>query len=331
MILTICIPTFNRSKYLSVCLNNLLPQIVPYKNDIEIIVIDNNSTDNTITVVNKFKFEYPFLKFHKNHTNLGYTGNQINSYTLSNGYYTAFLSDDDVYLDSILQNLLPILNLKKYIFIALNYYGFKNNFNEIISTNFAPITTLEFKRAYDILNYPSVGHWSGFIINSELAKKTLNNVINLKSIEEFEKNRGIIGEIIHRALANTKEPSLFFGPRLLAVNIPENVDYDVFNHLYIDDYKFYLQLYKEKYINDADLDYRKQLILSKLKKSILTQSFKYSNKNLHQIKHSLDILFSNDLIYTKKIRPYFFLTSFYPVKYFMKLSYNIYKKFNFIF
>ena len=329
MILTICIPTYNRANYLNVCLQNLLPQVDKYKEDIEVIVIDNNSTDETNLIVNKYLNDYSFLKYHINESNIGYTGNQIMAYTLPNGFYTAFLSDDDVYLDTLIINLLTILYLKKYSFIALNYYSFKKNISEIFKTDFAPVNNVEFKRSYDILNYPSVGHWSGFIINTNLAKETLSKVLILKTTEEFEKNRGIIGEMIHRALALTNEPSFFFGSRLLAVNVPEIVDYDVFNHLYIDDYKFYLQLYEEKYINESDLDYRKILILTKLKKSILTQSFKYTKNELLEIKDKLDIFFKKEKVYINKIRPLFYIINIFPVRQIIKITYSIYKKFKF--
>ena len=328
MILSICIPTYNRVKFLKVCLQNLLPQIIPYKDEVEVIVIDNCSIDETQQLVNDFIKEYSFIKYYRNVKNLGYTGNQIKAYTLSNGFYTAFLSDDDVYLDTLLNKLLKIIYKKKYIFIALNYYGFKNNFNVIYSSNFAPEKNIEFERAYDILNYDSVGHWSGFIINTELAQLTLKKVLTLKTLVEFEKNRGLIGEMIHRALPSTKSPSFFFGERLLAVNIPKEVDYDIFHHLFIDDYKFYLQLYKEKYINEKDLFYRKQLILSKLTKTIITRLFQYNNIEVHNIKNELDILFKDDLIYNKKIKPYFFIMNFYLIKQILKFSYFIFKKFN---
>jgi glycosyltransferase involved in cell wall biosynthesis len=327
MILSICIPTYNRAKYLNNCLKNLLPQVLNFKDEVEIIIIDNNSTDETNSIVKIYTKEYPYIKYQKNDFNLGYTGNQILAYTLPMGFYTAFLSDDDVYLDTLIYRLLPILYLKKYSFVALNYFSFKKNIYEIFQTNFAPTNNVEFKRAYDILNYPSVGHWSGFIINTELAKMTLSDVRKLKTPEEFEKNRGLIGEIIHRALSKSIEPSFFFGQRLLAVNVPEVVDYDVFNHLYIDDYKFYMQLYEGKYINESDLIYRKKLIFSKINKSILTQSFKYSKNELLDIIISLDSLFGDDRYYVNNIRPFFQIVNYQPIRFFLKFIYLIYKKF----
>jgi glycosyltransferase involved in cell wall biosynthesis len=327
MILSICIPTYNRAQYLDKCLSYLLPQVNRFNNDVEVIVIDNFSTDETELIVKKYVEYYGFLKYYKNSENLGYTGNQIKCYTLPLGYYTAFLSDDDIYLNSLLDDLLPFLYLKKYSFVALNYYSFIDNVNVSLNSNFAPIKNVIFERAYDILNYPSVGHWSGFIINSELSKITLENVLKLKSLCEFERNRGLIGELVHRALAKTNDPSFFFGKQLLAVSVPANVDYDVFYHLYIDDYKFYLNLFYENYISTTDLDYRRNLILTKLKFSLITQSFKYSNDELDEIKYELDLLFNNYSSYKFGIRPLFRIVKLYPIKVVVKMIYFLYKKY----
>ncbi len=327
MILSICIPTYNRAQYLDKCLSYLLPQVKRFKNDVEVMVIDNFSIDGTELIVKKHIECFPFLKYYKNSENLGYTGNQIKCYTLPVGYYTAFLSDDDIYLNSLLDELLPILYLKKYSFLALNYYSFIDNVNVIRNSNFAPIKNVVFERAYDILNYPSVGHWSGFVINSELSKATLEIVLKLKPICEFERNRGLIGELVHRALAKTDDPSFFFGKQLLAVSVPANVDYDVFYHLYIDDYKFYLNLFNEKYINITDLKYRRILILTKLKFSLLTQCFKYSNVELDKIKNELDLLFKNYTSYKYGIRPLFWFVKLYPIKIVVKMIYFLYKKY----
>ena len=115
----------------------------------------------------------------------------------------------------------------------------------------------------------------------------------------------------------------------MAVNVPDVVDYDVFNHLYIDDYKFYLQLYEGKYINESDLNYRKKLIFSKINKSILTQCFKYSKNELIEIKVSLDSLFNDDKFYINNIRPLFLIVNIYPIRILLKIVYTIYMKFKF--
>ena len=64
MILSICIPVFNKSLFTKECLNDLsnLPD------NHEIIIIDNASTDNTKDIVATF----PRIKYIENKTNEGF-------------------------------------------------------------------------------------------------------------------------------------------------------------------------------------------------------------------------------------------------------------------
>ncbi len=326
MLLSICIPTFNRSDFLDKCLNTLLPQITQFGKQIEVIVIDNASVDDTKSVVGKYLRIYSFLAYHRNDSNIGYTGNQFKCYELSNGYYTAFLSDDDLYTENLISKLYPILLTKNYSFIALNYYSFLDEHTKKFKSNFAPEQNVEFKRAYDILNYPSVGHWSGLIINSQLAKETLIKIKKLKSFNEFEKNRGIIGELIHRALPFENRPSFFLGERLLAVKVPLEMDYDIINHIYIDVYKFYYRLFKENYITQQDLNYRKNLILSELSKTLIIECYKYSNSDLNLFKSEFDEMFSTELKYKLTTRPLFGIIKLSLFKFLIKYIYGFYKK-----
>jgi glycosyltransferase involved in cell wall biosynthesis len=60
--ISIIIPTYNREKKLRECLNSLIFQDYP-KNKMEILVIDNNSKDNTKKIINDFSLKYPFVKY----------------------------------------------------------------------------------------------------------------------------------------------------------------------------------------------------------------------------------------------------------------------------
>ena len=52
MLISIVIPTFNSSKYLSQTIETALNQT--YKNT-EIIIVDDNSTDNTIKIIKNYQ------------------------------------------------------------------------------------------------------------------------------------------------------------------------------------------------------------------------------------------------------------------------------------
>ena len=61
--LSIIVPTYNRANYLKECLDSIINQNYP---NIEVIVTDDNSTDNTKEVVKEYIQKYPFIKFVKN-------------------------------------------------------------------------------------------------------------------------------------------------------------------------------------------------------------------------------------------------------------------------
>jgi cellulose synthase/poly-beta-1,6-N-acetylglucosamine synthase-like glycosyltransferase len=92
--LSICIPTYNRAAFLKECLDSVLPQ-VKTKDEVEVIVIDNASTDDTQAVVKKFIALCDCLKYYRNENNLGYAGNQVKCIEYTTGDYMAFLCDDD--------------------------------------------------------------------------------------------------------------------------------------------------------------------------------------------------------------------------------------------
>jgi len=96
MLFSITIPTYHRVQLLGRCLLRVLPQVEPYS-DVEILVIDNASTDNTNDVVEDLAGKHPFLHYVRNPKNLGYVSNYFKCVELARGRYAAILCEDDVY------------------------------------------------------------------------------------------------------------------------------------------------------------------------------------------------------------------------------------------
>ena len=95
--LTIVIPTYNRANKLNRLLNLLFEQISDGKlsDFVNVLVSDNNSTDNTRVICDKYSkhinFEYFF-----NSTNIGFDKNIIKSYQSVKSEYVWFFADDDI-------------------------------------------------------------------------------------------------------------------------------------------------------------------------------------------------------------------------------------------
>lgn len=93
-LVSICIPTYNRASMVSDAIRSALNQTY---SPIEVLVVDNASTDTIEEVVRSF--HDPRLKFVKNDKNLGLFGNFNRCIELAQGKYIHILHSDD-WIDS---------------------------------------------------------------------------------------------------------------------------------------------------------------------------------------------------------------------------------------
>lgn len=95
-LVSINITTHNRAKQLSRCLNSVLNQ--SYKN-LEIIIIDDSSKDDTEEIVRWYQKKSKIIKYYKNFKNEGNAFSRNLALKKSSGYYVAFMDDDDEWID----------------------------------------------------------------------------------------------------------------------------------------------------------------------------------------------------------------------------------------
>lgn len=87
--ISICIATYNGERYIKEQIDSILEQIDD--ND-EIIISDDNSTDNTVNIIKKYSDRR--IKIYFNSGKKGYTSNFENALKMARGKYI-FLSDQD--------------------------------------------------------------------------------------------------------------------------------------------------------------------------------------------------------------------------------------------
>jgi len=126
-LLSICIPTYNRSKYLREAIESVLEQIDQSKVDkIELVISDNASTDETEAVVSRYIDRHQVrLKYSRNATNVGSDGNILCVVARSSGKYIWVLGDDDLVIDGAIDRLLAEIEANKNVDI---YFGEKKDF-----------------------------------------------------------------------------------------------------------------------------------------------------------------------------------------------------------
>lgn len=131
-LVSVVIPTYNRAKYLSQCLAALFKQT--YR-PIEIIVIDDCSTDNTSKVVEqwlkKVKSDELTLRYHKLPVNLGFASAVSIGYYLAQGEFVANQDSDDIsHPERIASQVQFLLTNQDYDLVGTNYEVFTHNLNQ---------------------------------------------------------------------------------------------------------------------------------------------------------------------------------------------------------
>jgi len=128
-ILTIGIPTWNRCELLKDLLDQLTLQIVKYKleDNIEVLVSNNGSEDDTESLVNSYQKKYSFISYNNNGTNIGAKENVLRAMELASGKFWMMLGDDDRIHDDCLTGLTNLLENGNDLGVILDSSKFKSN------------------------------------------------------------------------------------------------------------------------------------------------------------------------------------------------------------
>jgi glycosyltransferase involved in cell wall biosynthesis len=110
-LVSVCIPTFNSSRWIEECLESALAQTYQ---PLEILIVDDASTDDTVELVRSIRDER--VRLVSNEANLGLTRNWNKCVEMSQGDFVKFLLHDDVLYPDCVEKMMQL-------FIAHNSLG----------------------------------------------------------------------------------------------------------------------------------------------------------------------------------------------------------------
>ncbi|MCG3168384.1 MAG: hypothetical protein POELPBGB_04189 [Bacteroidia bacterium] len=114
-LISIIVPVFNTELYIERCLDSLINQSLK---DIEIIVVDDMSTDNSGKIVQAYSEKYHFIKYFKMKSK-GLAGGSRNlGLKNASGYYIGFVDSDD-WIDTMMYEKMGITLEKSHADIAV--------------------------------------------------------------------------------------------------------------------------------------------------------------------------------------------------------------------
>ncbi len=107
-LLSICIPTFNRRKYLQETLEHLVSQL---NQDVEVIIFDNHSSDDTHEYLQSLS---PRIQNIRQKTNVGADRNMADCLQAGSGQYIWMLCDDDFPYSNTVEEILGGIKHNSY-------------------------------------------------------------------------------------------------------------------------------------------------------------------------------------------------------------------------
>ncbi|MBS1528102.1 MAG: glycosyltransferase family 2 protein [Bacteroidetes bacterium] len=93
-LVSIALCTYNGSAHLAEQLDTLINQTYP---NIEIVAVDDCSTDRTFIILQEYTARYPHIRLYRNETNLGFTANYEKALRLCTGEFVALCDQDDIW------------------------------------------------------------------------------------------------------------------------------------------------------------------------------------------------------------------------------------------
>ena len=90
---SVIVPVYNGKKYINKCVNSILRQTFK---DIEIILVEDGSTDNTLDILKEYEKRFSNVKVIES-SNLGAGGARNMGLDASHGEYILFVDADDFF------------------------------------------------------------------------------------------------------------------------------------------------------------------------------------------------------------------------------------------
>lgn len=118
-LVSIVLPTYNRAHLLPYAIRSVLNQ--SYQN-LELIVVDDNSSDGTLGVVESFAD--PRIRYLRNEPNLKLPRALNRGFALSEGAYLTWTSDDNLFVKTAIERMVEVIHSGECDFVYTDYFLF---------------------------------------------------------------------------------------------------------------------------------------------------------------------------------------------------------------
>lgn len=150
---SVIIPVFNVENYLEECLDSIINQVL---DDLEIICVNDGSTDNSLNILNNYQIKDSRIKI-INQENNGAASARNKGIAEAKGEYVYLMDSDDILELSALDELYQLAEDKNLDLVIFKLINFKDGTDERYTSPYYEMTFLKKLVGQKIFNYRDIG------------------------------------------------------------------------------------------------------------------------------------------------------------------------------
>lgn len=230
-LVSVIICTYNGEKYLKAQVDSICNQT--YIN-LEIIILDDCSTDLTVAIANEYTTLYSNIKVIVNEVNIGVDKNMEQGFILAKGKYICPSDQDDVWKENKIEVLVNLIKENKCSLVYCNGYFTDENMVKIKHEKFGdkPITENDLYPFISGKNYQNLLIYNCISGHAMLFEKELGMELipfDLKVIY-YDQWLGIAA-LLRKGVSFTTEPLVYFRRHTTAVTHHMRTHLQYYNHI----------------------------------------------------------------------------------------------------
>jgi glycosyltransferase involved in cell wall biosynthesis len=214
ILVSVIIPSYNHENFISKSILSVLSQKTK-SIDIELIVIDDGSTDNSIHEIDVLHKEYDFI-FIKNKRNLGLIRTLEIAENKFKGSYLCYLASDDFFLPGKIEDQINIMKIKRFDILYSGADVYDQNDVFIHSQNLSGFELSLNKSKADAFEYIAIDDTCGPLLQSAMIKSEI-----IKQVSAFRREFKSDDWVVMLYLLKNHNVG-FFRKSLLGYRVHEN-------------------------------------------------------------------------------------------------------------
>ena len=228
-LVSIVITSFNRAKWIEKAIQSALDQDYP---NLEIIISDNQSTDNSDEIIKKYTADKR-IRYFRNEVNIGMVANfKIATEQRATGAYVNFISSDDYLCDNhFISSAVNLINKYPNVVLVIARYSTLTEGSDQLVADTTNMFQQEFREGKDAFElFPTIlsPGWGGILLDRDKLIKTNAFVSKAQSLD-YEANlklmlQGNLGYINKLSYIFRKHASQISGSMTYQAQI-DNLDF----------------------------------------------------------------------------------------------------------